>query len=859
MESIIGPSTKLRTPQKQQFYPKVTEKLHPPFGKSINMKTSKILHFLCRSALSAAFLFSSLPAAQAQTTYYWDLNGTDPGPGTTPSGTWTVGGNWNNAANGSGTLGTAPGALDTAYFTAGASGAQAGASTYTVSLEGASVSVDKITFSSTAPTVIGSSVGDGTITLGIGGISIPRAANGGSGNTSAAATIQSNINLNGDQAWSQDMGLSGNLTISGNVGGTGNLTLTSLRSGRNIVLSGSVNHTGTLVTGSQTSNTIVSGNIGSNVTNVSANGNGVFILSGTNTYTGNSTISGSNSGTATLRIGSNSAIVSTSTITLNSGTNASNSRLDLGDGANSFNASIVGLLNSGTRQGRSVVTNSSTGTGTGTLTINPATANTFSGLIQDGTTAKVAISVGGADTLTLSGANSYTGGTTVSSGALVVRANAATVTDVTVASVASGTATQTATVADTTGLAIGQTVSAPNLAVGTFIIGITSGTTLQLSAFATAANTSSGTFSAYQTLGNGPVTISGGTLSSSTTNLNTAAFTMSSGNLNLNSTSAGTVTLASGTNLNMTGGTWFWSVGDQFIGTATGTFAISGATLDLTGVTEGDYVLATGFDPVGANSAEFFSQNLGVGLSASTSILDGVLTLHITSGGLSNNANLSSLVVNTATLSPAFDSATINYTASVPYATTSVTVTPTRAQAAATITVNGNAVTSGNPSSSITLDEGANVITTVVTAEDNSTKTYTVTITREAPATLTDWRLAWYDTTENSGNAADTASPFGTGISNLFVYAFMGPGQDPATAKSHQLPQFVLDATNLSFTFTEPEGVSGVTYGAEYRTDLLTGSWLPVTDTGSGSTHIFSVARGSNTKLFLRLTVTPNP
>jgi fibronectin-binding autotransporter adhesin len=527
------------------------------------MKTIKTWNRQWLTAVSAAILFLSLEASQAAT-YYWDLNGATLGPGTTPNGTWTVGTNWNDTANGSGTLGTAPGALDTAYFTAGASGAQAGASTYTVSLGSASVSVDKITFSSTAPTVIGSSVGDGTITLGTGGISIPRAANGGSGNTSAAATIQSNINLNGDQAWSQDMGLSGNLTISGNVGGTGNLTLTSLRSGRNIVLSGSVNHTGILTTGSQTSNTIVSGNIGSNVTNVSANGNGVLTLSGTNSYTGNSTITGGNSGTAILRVGSNSAIVSTSTITLNSGTNASTSRFDLGDGANSFSATIAGLLNSGTRQGRSVVTNSSSGTGTGTLTINPATANTFSGLIQDGTTAKVAISVGGADTLTLSGANSYTGGTTVSSGTLAVNANAATVTDVTVGSIASGTTTQTATVSSSAGLAIGQAVSASNLAVGTIIIGI-SGNTLQLSAFATAANTSSGSFSAYQTLGNGAVTTSGTgilDLSGSTTS------------------SVGTVTVSGGTiqNGTLTGTSYATSSG-----TVTANLAGSGVTLTQNG------------------------------------------------------------------------------------------------------------------------------------------------------------------------------------------------------------------------------------------------------------------------------------
>lgn len=535
--------------------------------------------------LLAALIGLALVATRSDAaTYYWDLNGTTLGPGTTPNGTWTVGGNWNDVGTGNGTLGTAPGASDTAYFTAGAPGAQAGISTYTVALGNASVSVDKITFSSTAPTLIGSTVGDGTITLGIGGISIPRNANGGGSGNTAAATIRSNIDLAGDQAWSQDMGLSGGLTISGNVGGTGNLTLTSLRSGRTIVLSGSVNHTGTLSTGAQTSNTLVSGNIGSNVTSVSANGNGALTLSGTNSYTGNSTITGGNSGTATLKVGSNSAIVSTSTITLNSATNAATSKLDLGDGANSFNATVAGLLNNGTRQGRSVVTNSSSGTGTGTLTVNSATDSTFSGLIQDGSTAKVALSVGGAGNFTLAGVSSYTGGTTITSGTLAVNAKATTVADVTVGAIVSGTTTQTATVTSAAGLAIGQAISASNLAVGTIIIGI-SGNTLQLSAIATAANTSNGTFSAYQTLGGGDVTLSGtGVLDlSDSTTATIGALSVSGGTLQ-----NGSVTLATGKNLSLTSGTIKLQLGtifDQIIGSATGAFAISGGTfaLDVTG------------------------------------------------------------------------------------------------------------------------------------------------------------------------------------------------------------------------------------------------------------------------------------
>ncbi|CAF0860022.1 unnamed protein product [Rotaria sordida] len=99
----------------------------------------------------------------------------------------------------------------------------------------------------------------------------------------------------------------------------------------------------------------------------------------------------------------------------------------------------------------------------------------------------------------------------------------------------------------------------------------------------------------------------------------------------------------------------------------------------------------------------------------------------------SATATLSSLVLNAGSLSPAFASATIAYTASVSYGTTAFTVTPTVADATATVTVNGNAVTSGSASGSIALNVGSNTITTIVTAQDGiTTKTYTVTVTRGA-------------------------------------------------------------------------------------------------------------------------------
>jgi gliding motility-associated-like protein len=85
--------------------------------------------------------------------------------------------------------------------------------------------------------------------------------------------------------------------------------------------------------------------------------------------------------------------------------------------------------------------------------------------------------------------------------------------------------------------------------------------------------------------------------------------------------------------------------------------------------------------------------------------------------------------MSSGTLSPAFASGTTTYTASVSNATTSVTVTPVPTNGAATIKVNG--LTSPTTQFTVALNVGANVITTVVTAENGTTtKTYKVTVTR---------------------------------------------------------------------------------------------------------------------------------
>ena len=100
---------------------------------------------------------------------------------------------------------------------------------------------------------------------------------------------------------------------------------------------------------------------------------------------------------------------------------------------------------------------------------------------------------------------------------------------------------------------------------------------------------------------------------------------------------------------------------------------------------------------------------------------------------LSDNADLGSLTISSGTLSPQFSSSVITYTASVDNSVTQVTVTPTASDSSAMITVNGNTVTSDNGYILTSLTAGEpTTVTVIVTAQDSTTKTYTITLTRAA-------------------------------------------------------------------------------------------------------------------------------
>jgi hypothetical protein len=117
---------------------------------------------------------------------------------------------------------------------------------------------------------------------------------------------------------------------------------------------------------------------------------------------------------------------------------------------------------------------------------------------------------------------------------------------------------------------------------------------------------------------------------------------------------------------------------------------------------------------------------------------------------------------------------------------------------------------------------------------------------------LQNWRQTYFNTTANSGNAADSFDFDGDGLPNLIKYAF---GLNPISPVSRRLPQPVYNGTSFTISFTSPAGVSGITYGADWTSSLNPPNWQPVSDTGSGTQHIFSVPVNGHPSLFLRLRV----
>ncbi|MFC5454926.1 beta strand repeat-containing protein [Prosthecobacter fluviatilis] len=150
-------------------------------------------------------------------------------------------------------------------------------------------------------------------------------------------------------------------------------------------------------------------------------GTGTVIISGTgNTYTGITQII-----RGMLKLGSANALPTTTVLDVDS-VAAAGVNDDATFNLNGFNQTVAGLQRSGASfgTGGSYITNS--GSAAATLTVSGTSVTTYSGVIQNGA-GVVNLTLGGGGSLTLSGANTYTGLTTLSGSntELVVASNTA--------------------------------------------------------------------------------------------------------------------------------------------------------------------------------------------------------------------------------------------------------------------------------------------------------------------------------------------------------------------------------------------------------------------------------------------------
>jgi autotransporter-associated beta strand protein len=324
---------------------------------------------------AAAALAISGTVANA-TTYYWNTTGTN---------NWADGAFWSDDATSGGTTGTIAGASDIAVFNQSSVNGDLEAN-----IAGVATSVGGLVFNNTGTTGIRTNGGNQTLTIGSGGITI----NAGAGAVSFGSPTNTNgarmtLELSADQTWLNNS--SNALVLSArNRVNMGSNTLTFDGTGD--------------FSQSSTSNSPITGT-GSLI----KKGSGTLTLTQTNTYTGSTTI---NAGT--LEMTNNAAIRYSWLDTAGS---------IVGDASNGLKTTvttfIVGGL-AGDKDLASIFTTTAGGyDGLTALTLGVDAANSFSysGDIADGA-AGMSVSLNGAGVQTLSGDNTYTGNTTLSSGTL---------------------------------------------------------------------------------------------------------------------------------------------------------------------------------------------------------------------------------------------------------------------------------------------------------------------------------------------------------------------------------------------------------------------------------------------------------
>jgi tRNA threonylcarbamoyladenosine modification (KEOPS) complex Pcc1 subunit len=250
------------------------------------------------------------------------------------------------------------------------------------------------------------------------------------------------------------------------------------------------------------------------------------------------------------------------------------------------------------------------------------------------------------------------------------------------------------------------------------------------------------------------------------------------------------------------------------------------ATITVDGVAVASGVAS---DPVSLNTG---TNPIAIVVTAEDGTTIKTYTVTVTRAVASSNADLSGLSVSAGTLVPVFASGTFSYTVAVDNSVDTTTVTPTAADGTATIKVNGVEVASGVASASIDLGVGANSISIVVTAEDLTTKTYTVIISvaLNDDATLSDLTV--------DGTTITGFDPATLSYSKVLIYGTTDIPEVLATLTDADASMVITQATNVNGTEEERTATILVTAedGTTTKTYKVIFGSISVTITKTGPT-----------------------
>ena len=210
----------------------------------------------------------------------------------------------------------------------------------------------------------------------------------------------------------------------------------------------------------------------------------------------------------------------------------------------------------------------------------------------------------------------------------------------------------------------------------------------------------------------------------------------------------------------------------------------------------------------------------------------------------STDATLSALALTddadaAITLIPEFASGTTEYRAWVANDVTPVTLTATKNDSDAAAAITDDDDTTTPDEADFALDEGANTLEVVVTAEDGTIETYTVTVTvaREAAAPTADPNAVW---TANLtvGVAGPAVAGYAPASGSIAAYGAIAPSDFEVDSNTMAVTSLSYDATTLTFTVSATD--ADATLGGQDWALVLGTQTFDIPDPGTSTEFSFS-------------------